>query len=123
LAAKPQAAFVILPRGHHCDITHEIRAQDIRYAALVLDDVTERFPEETAPVAARLSLGLDPDRLGPPLEKLVTPNGEARGFDARAGLAGCSARTSTANDARRRPPIGIVRLLTVAAAQSGSIGG
>jgi S-adenosylmethionine hydrolase len=122
------------------DVTHDVRPQDVRQAALVLDDVTGRFPPGTchvavvdpgvgtdramvyaeighrrfvapdngvlsrlarrippskiiriaepeywlkpvsatfhgrdimAPVAARLSSGLDPDKLGPPLAKLV----------------------------------------------------
>jgi len=129
LSINPEVAIV--------DITHEIPAQDVRQGAVVLDDVAERFPEETihvavvdpgvgterailyarigtqnysapdngllsrlaartapsklirlsnpeywlaevsptfhgrdimAPVAARLSLGLDPQRLGPPLD-------------------------------------------------------
>ena len=122
------------------DVTHDVRPQDVRHGAVVLDDVTERFPPDTihvavvdpgvgtdrdivyarigehhyvapdngllsrlarrtdpdrifrlvarefwlepvsstfhgrdimAPVAARLSLGLDPARLGPPLERLT----------------------------------------------------
>jgi S-adenosylmethionine hydrolase len=122
------------------DITHDVPAQDIRYAALVLDEVSDRFPGGTvhvavvdpgvgteralvfarigrqnylapdngllsrlsrrtppariirltepdywlrpvsatfhgrdilAPVAARLSLGVDPDHLGVPAERLV----------------------------------------------------
>jgi S-adenosylmethionine hydrolase len=129
LSINPQATII--------DITHEIAAQDVRQGAVVLDDVTERFPEGTihvavvdpgvgtdravlyarigrqqyvcpdngllsrltartapskviritnreyfledvsstfhgrdimAPVAAQLSLGLDPDRLGPPAD-------------------------------------------------------
>jgi S-adenosylmethionine hydrolase len=122
------------------DLTHEVRAQDVRHGAIVLDDVTQRFPAETihvavidpgvgterkilyaqigrqhyvapdngllsrlarrippsnvleltapqywlnpvsatfhgrdvmAPAAAHLSLGLDPRKLGPPLERPV----------------------------------------------------
>jgi len=133
LSINPAAVIV--------DITHGIPPQDIRQAALVLDDVCERFPVDTihvavvdpgvgtsraivyaridqrhyiapdngllsrlaarhrpskliklqnrdfwlhpvsstfhgrdiiAPVAARLSLGLDPAELGPPLEQLAT---------------------------------------------------
>jgi len=132
LSINPMAALV--------DITHDIRPQDVRQAALVLDDVTGRFPPATihvvvvdpgvgtdraiayaeighrrfvapdngvlsrvarrippsnlirisepeywlepvsatfhgrdimAPVAARVGSGLDPNKLGPPLEKLV----------------------------------------------------
>ena len=122
------------------DLTHAVPAQDIRHAAVILEEVADRFPAGTihvvvvdpgvgtdreivyvragrqqyvapdngllsrviartppskiirlaeprfwladvstvfhgrdimAPVAARLSLGLDPDELGPPLERLI----------------------------------------------------
>jgi len=141
VAALKGVILAINPAATIVDITHEIRAQDIRYAAVVLDEVAERFPADTihvavvdpgvgtqraiiyarigrqqyvapdngllsrlaartppakivrldnpeywltpvsatfhgrdimAPVAARLSLGLEPERLGPPLEKLAT---------------------------------------------------
>jgi S-adenosylmethionine hydrolase len=129
----------INPAATPVDVTHDIPAQDVRKAALVLDDVAEWFPDDTihvvvvdpgvgteraivyarigkqnyvapdngvlsrlaqrtppsklilldqpeywlpevsatfhgrdimAPVAARLSLGLDPQCLGPPLDEL-----------------------------------------------------
>jgi hypothetical protein len=140
VAAMKGVILSINPAATIVDITHEILAQDIRRAAMVLDDVAERFPAETihvavidpgvgteralvyarigrqqyltpdngtlsrlaartppakiirlsnpehwlepvsstfhgrdilAPVAARLSLGLDPEKLGPPLENLT----------------------------------------------------
>jgi S-adenosyl-L-methionine hydrolase (adenosine-forming) len=131
----------ICPTVTIIDITHDVPPQDIRRAALLLDDAADWFPAETihvavvdpgvgtdraivcarigqqhfiapdngllsrlaartpptklirlanpeywlkqvsttfhgrdimAPVAARLALGLDPDRLGPPLDRLST---------------------------------------------------
>ena len=139
-AAMKGVILSINPDATIVDITHEIPAQDVRKGAVVLDDVTGRFPEATihvavvdpgvgtdraivyarigrqqyvapnngllsrlatrippeklfkledpkywldevsptfhgrdimAPVAARLSLGLDPGLLGPPLEELA----------------------------------------------------
>jgi len=145
-AGSPYAAAmkgVILslnPAATLVDITHEVPPQDVRYAAIVLEDVSDRFPGGTihvvvvdpgvgtdralvfarigrqsflapdngvlsrlarctppakiirlteaaywlhpvsatfhgrdilAPVAARLSLGLEPDHLGTPMERLV----------------------------------------------------
>ena len=130
----------IHPAAVVVDVTHAVRPQDIRYGALVLEDVSDRFPPDTihvavvdpgvgtdraivyarigrqqyvapdngllsllvrrtpatkiirlenpkywlhpvsatfqgrdvmAPVAARLSRGLDPDKLGPPQRRLV----------------------------------------------------
>jgi len=132
LSINPQVTLV--------DVTHEVRPQDVRHGALILDDVADRFPADAihvavvdpgvgtdrkilvaeiggrhyvapdngllsrlarrtppsdvrelteprywldsvsatfhgrdvmAPVAAHLSLGLDPEKLGPPLAKLV----------------------------------------------------
>lgn len=140
VAAMKGVILSLNPTATLVDITHEVPAQDIRYAATVLDDVSDRFPGGTvhvavvdpgvgteraivfarigrqnylapdngllsrlarhtppakiirlteseywlqpvsatfhgrdifAPVAARLSLGLDPDRLGVPAERLV----------------------------------------------------
>jgi S-adenosylmethionine hydrolase len=140
VAAMKGVILSINPWVTVVDITHDIRPQDIRQGALVLDDVTGRFPPESvhvavvdpgvgsdrailyakighrhfvapdngllsrvarrippskivqvsnpeywlqpvsatfhgrdvmAPVAARLCSGLDPDKLGPPLESLV----------------------------------------------------
>ncbi len=139
-AAMKGVILSINPEATIVDITHEIPPQDIRQGAVVLDDVSERFPDDTihvavvdpgvgtdrailyvrigqqhyiapdngllsriaartapsklihlaepeywleevsatfhgrdimAPVAARLSLGLDPQKLGPPIEKLA----------------------------------------------------
>lgn len=139
-AAMKGVILSINPAVTIVDITHEIPAQDVRQAALVLDDVTDCFPPETihvavvdpgvgtqraiiyarigsqqylapdngllsrlaartppekivcvsesrywlekvsstfqgrdilAPVAARLSLGLPPEQLGPSLEKIT----------------------------------------------------
>lgn len=140
VAAVKGVILSINPAVTLVDLTHEVPPQDIRYGAMVLEDVANRFPPETihvvvvdpgvgtdraivyarigrqsfvapdngllsvlaertvprkiirladpeywlkpvsatfhgrdimAPVAARVSLGLDPDRLGQPLEKLV----------------------------------------------------
>lgn len=140
VAAMKGVILSINPRATVVDITHGVRPQDVRRAALVLDDVAAQFPPESihvavvdpgvgtdraivyahiglqhfiapdngllsrlarrttpskiirvtepeywlepvsatfhgrdimAPVAARLSAGLDPGKLGPPLEKLV----------------------------------------------------
>jgi S-adenosyl-L-methionine hydrolase (adenosine-forming) len=140
VAAMKGVILSLSPGATVIDITHAVPAQDIRYAAVVLEDVSDRFPEGTvhvvvvdpgvgtdramvfarigrqnylapdngvlsrlarrtapakivrlgkpeywldpvsatfhgrdilAPVAARLSLGLEPDRLGAPLERLV----------------------------------------------------
>lgn len=140
VAAMKGVILSINPTVTLVDITHDIRPQDVRQAALVLDDVTGRFPPATihvvvvdpgvgtdraivyaeighrrfvapdngvlsrvarritpsklirisepeywlesvsatfhgrdimAPVAARVSSGLDPNKLGSPLEKLV----------------------------------------------------
>ncbi|MFH1919591.1 MAG: SAM-dependent chlorinase/fluorinase [Planctomycetota bacterium] len=140
VAAMKGVILSINSRTTVVDITHGVRPQDVRQAALVLDDVAGRFPPESihvavvdpgvgtdrailyaeidrqrfvapdngvlsrvarritpskiirvsepeywlepvsatfhgrdimAPVAARLSAGLDPEKLGPPLEKLV----------------------------------------------------
>jgi S-adenosylmethionine hydrolase len=139
-AAMKGVILSINPAATVVDITHDIRPQDIRHGALVLDDVTDRFPAGTihvvvvdpgvgtdrpivyarigrhsyvapdngllsrlaertqpsqlvhvkepkywlqpvsstfhgrdimAPVAAHLSLGLDPDLLGPRAERLL----------------------------------------------------
>ena len=139
-AAMKGVILSINPHATIVDITHEVPAQDVCKGAVVLDDVTGRFPEATihvavvdpgvgtdraivyarigsqqyvapnngllsrlaarmppeklirledpeywlervsatfhgrdimAPVAARLSLGLDPDLLGSPLEELA----------------------------------------------------
>ena len=140
VAAMKGVILSIDPAATVVDLTHAVRPQAVRHGAIVLDDVTERFPPGTihlavvdpgvgtdraivyaeigrqryvapdngllsrvarrtrperivrltdpeywlpevsptfhgrdimAPVAARLGLGLDPGRLGPPLEKLV----------------------------------------------------
>jgi S-adenosyl-L-methionine hydrolase (adenosine-forming) len=140
VAAMKGVILSINPAVTIVDITHAIPAQDIRHAAVVLDDVTGRFPQQTihvavidpgvgtpraivyaciggqhyiapdngllsrlaartpsakiirledpqfwleplsstfhgrdimAPVAARLSLGLEPERLGPAVEALT----------------------------------------------------
>jgi S-adenosylmethionine hydrolase len=140
VAAMKGVILSINPWVTVVDVTHDVRPQDVRQAALVLDDVTGRFPPESvhvavvdpgvgtdrailyakighrhfvvpdngllsrvarrippskivrvsnpeywlqpvsatfhgrdimAPVAARLCSGLDPDKLGPPLAKLV----------------------------------------------------
>ncbi|OHB71960.1 MAG: hypothetical protein A2V70_02920 [Planctomycetes bacterium RBG_13_63_9] len=141
VAALKGVILSINPAVTLVDITHDIPAQDVRRGAVVLDDVAERFPDETihvavidpgvgtqrailyarigsqqyiapdngvlsrlgdrtppsklirlteskywlrpvsatfhgrdimAPVAAHLSLGLEPERLGSPLEKLTS---------------------------------------------------
>jgi S-adenosyl-L-methionine hydrolase (adenosine-forming) len=140
VAAMKGVILAISPNVTIVDITHEIPAQDVRQAALVLEDTAEYFPPETihvavvdpgvgtqraiiyarigsqqylapdngllsrlvertppakifcitesqywletvsttfhgrdilAPVAARLSLGLAPEQLGPSLEKII----------------------------------------------------
>lgn len=140
VAAMKGVILSIDPGVTLVDVTHDVRPQDIRQGALVLDDATHFFPDGTihvavvdpgvggdrkivyarigtqqyvapdngllsrlarrrppakiiavsepdhwlspvsatfhgrdimAPVAARLSLGLEPEKLGPPLEKLV----------------------------------------------------
>lgn len=140
-AAMKGVILSLHPAATIIDIAHDVPAQDIRRAALLLDDVADWFPPETihvvvvdpgvgtdraiayarmgqqhflapdngllsrlaarrrpttlirladpaywlesvsatfhgrdiiAPVAARLALGLDPERLGPPLERLTT---------------------------------------------------
>jgi S-adenosylmethionine hydrolase len=140
VAAMKGVILSINPWATVVDLTHDVRPQDVRQGALVLDDVTGRFPPESvhvavvdpgvgtdraivyakighrhfvapdngllsrvarrippskivrianpeqwlqpvsatfhgrdimAPVAARLSSGLDPDQLGPPHERLV----------------------------------------------------
>lgn len=140
VAAMKGVIFTINPAATVVDITHDVRPQDVRHGALILEDVTDRFPADTihvavvdpgvgtaraivyarfgpqryvapdngllsrlarrhspsqlirlmepkywlqpvsatfhgrdimAPVAAELSLGLEPARLGPPLERLV----------------------------------------------------
>jgi S-adenosylmethionine hydrolase len=140
VAAMKGVILSINPWVTVVDVTHDVRPQDVRQAALVLDDVTGRFPPGTchvavvdpgvgtdramvyaeighrrfvapdngvlsrlarrippskiiriaepeywlkpvsatfhgrdimAPVAARLCSGLDPDKLGPPIAKLV----------------------------------------------------
>ena len=140
VAAMKGVILSINPAANIVDLTHEIPAHDVRRGAVVLDDVAERFPDETihvavvdpgvgtdravvfariarqnyvapdngllsrlaartppaklirltereywlddvsstfhgrdvmAPVAAHLSLGLDPDRLGPTTGELV----------------------------------------------------
>jgi hypothetical protein len=140
VAAMKGVILSLNPAVTLVDITHDVPAQDIRYAAIVLDDVSDRFPGGTvhvavidpsvgtdralvfarigrqgylapdngllsrlarhtppakivrltepdywlhpvsatfhgrdilAPVAARLSLGLEPDHLGLPMERLV----------------------------------------------------
>ena len=142
VAAMKGVILSINPRATVVDITHGVRPQDIRQAALVVDDVAGRFPPESihvavvdpgvgtdraivyahvgrrhfvapdngllsrvaerirpskiiriseaeywlnpvsatfhgrdimAPVAARLSTGLDPEKLGPPLENRIAP--------------------------------------------------
>jgi S-adenosyl-L-methionine hydrolase (adenosine-forming) len=141
VAAMKGVILSIHPAATIVDISHDVPPQDIRCAALLLDDVADWFPPETihvavvdpgvgtdraivyarigqqhflapdngllsrlaarvppqklirlsesahwlepvsttfhgrdimAPVAARLALGLDPDRLGPPLVQLTT---------------------------------------------------
>ncbi len=140
VAAMKGAILSINPAATIIDITHDVRPQDVRHGAMVLDDVAEQFPAETihvavidpgvgtgraivfgkigghcyiapdngllsplvqrkppsqlirvenqeyfrhpvsstfhgrdimAPLAAHLSLGVAPERLGPPLESLV----------------------------------------------------
>jgi S-adenosylmethionine hydrolase len=140
VAAMKGVILSISPAATIVDVTHDVRPQDVRHGALILEDVTRRFPPETihvavvdpgvgtdrailyarigrhsyvapdngllsrltrrtppaalirlttseywlrpvsstfhgrdimAPVAAHLTLGLDPNRLGPPLERLV----------------------------------------------------
>ena len=140
VAAMKGVILSINPAATIVDLTHDVRPQDIRHAAVVLDDVADLFPPGTihvavvdpgvgtqraiayaeigqqryvapdnglvslvaqraapsrlirverpeywrhpvsftfhgrdimAPVAAHLSLGLDPQQLGPPLERLV----------------------------------------------------
>ena len=140
VAAMKGVILSINPEVTLVDLTHDVRPQDVRQGAMVLDDTTGYFPDGTihvavvdpgvgserkivyarigkqqylapdngllsrlarrrppakiiavsepdywlspvsvtfhgrdimAPVAARLSLGLEPEKLGPPLEKLV----------------------------------------------------
>jgi len=141
VAAMKGVILSLCPQATIVDIAHDVPPQDVRRAALLLDDVADWFPAETihlvvidpgvgtdraivyaqigqqhflapdngllsrlaarkpptkllqlsepaywlpqvsttfhgrdimAPVAARLAMGLDPDRLGPPLERLLT---------------------------------------------------
>jgi S-adenosyl-L-methionine hydrolase (adenosine-forming) len=51
VAAMKGVILSINPAVTIVDITHAIPAQDVRQAAVVLDDVTERFPDETIHVA------------------------------------------------------------------------
>jgi S-adenosyl-L-methionine hydrolase (adenosine-forming) len=51
VAAMKGVILSINPAATIVDITHAIPAQDIRHAAVVLDDVTERFPDETIHIA------------------------------------------------------------------------
>jgi len=150
VAAMKGVILSINPRATIVDITHEVRPQDVCHGAVVLEDVSDRFPADTihvavvdpgvgteraiiyarigrqqyvtpdngllsrvaqrtaperiiqlqepafwlqpvsstfhgrdimAPVAAHLSLGLDPTRLGPPAERLV----EIRWPEVRVG--------------------------------------
>lgn len=140
VAAMKGVILSIHPAATIIDLTHDVRPQDIRHGAVILDDVAEQFPPGTihvvvvdpgvgtqraivfarigdrcyvapdngllsllarrtppsqlirvenrdyfkhpvsftfhgrdimAPVAAHLSLGLEPERLGPPMESLV----------------------------------------------------
>jgi S-adenosylmethionine hydrolase len=140
VAAMKGVILSLCPQAIIVDIAHDVPPQDVRLAALLLDDVADWFPAETihvvvidpgvgtdraivyaqmgqqhflapdngllsrlaarkpptkllrlsepaywlpqvsttfhgrdimAPVAARLAMGLDPDRLGPPLERLL----------------------------------------------------
>jgi S-adenosylmethionine hydrolase len=126
VAAMKGVILSLNPAATVVDMTHEVPPQDIRYAAVVLEDVSDRFPGGTvhvavidpgvgtdrglvlarigrqsyvapakivrltepdywlhpvsatfhgrdilAPVAARLSLGLDPDHLGESIDRLV----------------------------------------------------
>ena len=57
VAAMKGVILSINPAATLVDITHDVPPQDIREAALVLDDVAERFPDETIHVVV-----VDPGR-------------------------------------------------------------
>ncbi len=51
VAAMKGAALSVNPAATIVDITHDVRPQDIRHGAVVLDDVAEQFPPDTIHVA------------------------------------------------------------------------
>jgi len=51
VAAMKGVILSLNPAATLVDITHEVPAQDVRYAAIVLDDVSDRFPDGTVHVA------------------------------------------------------------------------
>jgi S-adenosyl-L-methionine hydrolase (adenosine-forming) len=61
VAALKGVILSINPAATVVDITHNIPPQDIREAALVLDEVTERFPDDTIHVAV-VDPGVGTDR-------------------------------------------------------------
>ncbi len=61
VAAMKGAILSINPAATLVDITHDIRAQDIRHGAVVLADVTELFPDGTIHVAV-VDPGVGTDR-------------------------------------------------------------
>lgn len=61
IAALKGMILSINPRANIVDITHDIPAQDIREGAVVLDDITRLFPDETTHVAV-IDPGVGTDR-------------------------------------------------------------
>jgi S-adenosylmethionine hydrolase len=61
VAAMKGVILSINPWVTVVDVTHDIRAQDVRQGALVLDDVTGRFPPESVHVAV-IDPGVGTDR-------------------------------------------------------------
>lgn len=61
VAAMKGVILSINPAATIVDITHDVPPQDVRYAAIVLEDVAERFPEGTIHVAV-VDPGVGTDR-------------------------------------------------------------
>ena len=61
VAAMKGVIFSLNPAATVVDITHDIPAQDVRHAAVVLDDVTDRFPPGTIHVVV-VDPGVGTDR-------------------------------------------------------------
>ncbi len=62
VAAMKGVILSINPAATLVDITHSVRPQDVRHAALVLDDVAPRFPPEDAIHVAVVDPGVGTDR-------------------------------------------------------------
>jgi hypothetical protein len=62
VAAMKGVILSINPAVTLVDITHDVRPQDVRHAALVLDDVTGRFPPESTIHVVVVDPGVGTDR-------------------------------------------------------------